>query len=154
MPSVGRMGDMTRAPRFLKMRASKPIGQGKGVRTLSRTQQARLRRLRLDLLEAPWDSEGREIVQAEMEELGLSKERLYIELWNAGWEHSFATMRRWLDPKVPGKPDVDELRLLTAVLAGYSANWPKASNLSSPRTDYSFSPIPRVLEDLRLPIPA
>ena len=105
---------------------------------MSRTKQARLRRLRLDLLEVAWDPEGREIVLSEMDELGLGKERLHIELWNAGWEHSFATMRRWLDPKDPGKPDVDEIRLLTAVLAGYSADWPKASNLSSPESDYTF----------------
>ena len=114
------------------------IRQKEEVGTLSRTQQARLKRLRLDLIEAPWDPKGREIVLAEMEDLGLSKERLHIELWNAGWEHSFATMRRWLDARDPGKPDVDEIRLLTPVLAGYSANWPKASNLSSPQEPYSF----------------
>jgi len=135
---------MTRPFPYFKMRASKPIRRKGEVSTLSRTKQARLRRLRLDLLEVPWEPEGREIVQAEMDELNLKKERLHIELWNAGWEHSFATMRRWLDPKDLGKPDVDEIRLLTAVLAGYSADWSKASNLSSPQGDYSFwfTPLP------------
>ena len=135
---------MTRSLPYFKMRTSKSIRRKGEVGTLSRTKQARLRRLRLDLLEVAWEPEGREIVQAEMDELDLKKERLHIELWNAGWQHSFATMRRWLDPKDSGKPDVDEIRLLTAVLAGYSADWPKASNLSSPQGDYTFwfQPLP------------
>ena len=146
-PGVGRKGDMTTPNGVYRFGTPIPIRQNKEVGTLSRTKQARLRRLRLDLVEVPWNPEGRDIVRSEMDEIGLTFERLHIALFQAGWHHSYATMRRWLDLKDPSKPDVDEIALLTGVLAGYSADWPKASNLSSPESDYTFWAE-------RIPIPA
>ena len=107
----------------------------------------------LQLLEAPWHPDGREYVIEKMDELGLKQDDLFVALRNAEWKGSYSTLKRWLR-ETPYKPDGDELWLLVVVLAGYSANWPKASNLSSPQEAYSFWPIPRANEDLRLPIPA
>ena len=136
------MGDMTRPFRYFKMRTSKPIRRKGEVSTLSRTKQARLRRLRLDLLEVPWEPEGRAIVWAEMDNLGLKSDKLYVELVNAGWTQSYSTLGRWL--RGQSEPSATELGLLTSVLAGYPADWPKASNLSSPEEAYSFwfQPLP------------
>lgn len=110
-----------------------------------------MRRLRLDLLEVPWDPDGREIVRAEMDSLGMTQDILARELWNAGWGQSYSTLGRWL--RGQSEPSTTELGLLTAVLASYSGNWPKASNLSSPPLPYSFwiSPGDR---GLRLPTAA
>jgi hypothetical protein len=114
--------------------------------------EERRRRLRLDLLEVPWDPEGREIVRAEMDSLEMTLDILFVELRAAGWNQSYSTLGRWL--RGQSEPSATELGLLTGVLAGYSANWPKARNLSSPQEAYSFWPTPRADEDLRLPIPA
>jgi hypothetical protein len=122
---------------------------------MPRSRVEELRQLRLDLLEVPWDPNGREIVLAEMDRLGLSSDRLYVRLVNAGWEQSYSTLGRWL--RGQSEPSATELGLLTEVLLNYPdnwPNWPKASNLSSPQEPYSFWPIPRVGEDIRLPIPA
>ena len=64
------------------------------------------------------------------------------ELRLAGWRQSYTTVGRWL--RGESEPSIAELRLLTAVLSGYSADWPKASNLSSPEEAYSFwfTPLP------------
>ena len=98
--------------------------------------EERRRRLRLDLLEVPWDPEGREIVRAEMDSLEMTLDILFVELRAAGWNQSYSTLGRWL--RGQSEPSATELGLLTGVLAGYSANWPKASNLSSPQEGYSF----------------
>lgn len=112
--------------------------------------EERRKRLRLDLLEVAWDPEGRKIVRAEMDDLGMTQDALFAELWAVGWRQSYSTLGRWL--RGQSEPSATELGLLTGVLAGYSANWPKASNLSSPQEAYPFSPIPRILKDLRLPV--
>ena len=74
-----------------------------------------LLRLRIRLLEVPWDPDGREIVEAEMDRLLISRDDLFVGLRNAGWTQSSSTVGRWL--RGQGVPDVDELRLLTKVLA-------------------------------------
>ena len=109
----------------------------------SRVEERR-RRLRLDLLEVPWD-QGREIVRSEMDDLGMTLDILFVELKLVGWNQSYSTLGRWL--RGQSEPSATELGLLTSVLAGYSADWPKASNLSSPESDYSFWAE-------RIPIPA
>ena len=81
--------------------------------------EERRRRLRLDLLEVPWDPDGREIVQAEMDELGITRDILYVELRMAGWNQSHTTLGRWL--RGQSEPSTTELGLLTSVLAEYSA---------------------------------
>jgi hypothetical protein len=98
--------------------------------------EERRRRLRLDLLEVPWEPEGREIVRSEMDGLGMTLDILFVELKLVGWNQSYSTLGRWL--RGQSEPSATELGLLTGVLAGYSADWPKASNLSSPQGDYTF----------------
>ena len=98
--------------------------------------EARRQRLRLDLLEVAWDPRGREIVRAEMDNLGMTNDILFAEMWAAGWRQSYSTLGRWL--RGQSEPSATELGMLTAVLAGYSADWSKASNLSSPDSAYSF----------------
>jgi len=113
------------------------------VGTLSRSKiEERRRRLRLDLLEVAWDPEGRAIVRAEMDDLGMTQDALFAELWAVGWRQSYSTLGRWL--RGQSEPSATELGLLTAVLADYSGNWSKASNLSSPQEAYSFwfTPLP------------
>ena len=110
----------------------------------SRVEERR-RRLRLDLLEVPWEPEGREIVRSEMDSLGMTLDILFVELKLVGWNQSYSTLGRWL--RGQSEPSATELGLLTSVLAGYSADWPKASNLSSPESDYTFWAE-------RIPIPA
>ena len=97
----------------------------------------------LQLLEARWDPDGREYVLEKMGELDLKQDDLFVELRNEGWKGSSSTLKRWLRD-TPYKPDGDELWMLVVVLAGYSGNWPKASNLSSPEEAYSFwfQPLP------------
>jgi len=115
------------------------IRQNKEVGTLSRSKVEEMRRrLRLDLLEVSWDPEGREIVRAEMDGLDMTLDILFVELRAAGWNQSYSTLGRWL--RGQSEPSATELGLLTGVLAGYSADWPKASNLSSPQAAYSFWP--------------
>jgi hypothetical protein len=110
---------------------------GMEVRKLSRSKiEERRRRLRLDLLEVPWDPDGRGIVRAEMDELGMTQDALFAGLWSVGWRQSYSTLGRWL--RGQSEPSATELGLLTGILAEYSADWPKASNLSSPQSDYSF----------------
>jgi hypothetical protein len=81
--------------------------------------EERRRQLRLDLLEVPWDPDGREIVRAEMEEVGMTNDILAREMWGAGWGQSYSTLGRWL--RGQSEPSATELGLLTAVLAGYAA---------------------------------
>jgi len=80
--------------------------------------EERRRKLRLDLLEVPW-SEGREIVRAEMESIGMTNDDLFHELRLVGWTQSYSTLGRWL--RGTSEPSATELGLLTAVLAGYSS---------------------------------
>ena len=93
-------------------------------------QEERMRRLRLDLLEVPWDPEGREIVRAEMDALGVTNDTLFAELWAAGWRQSHSTMGRWL--RGQSEPSVTELGLLTAVLASYDGGGAIPGFLNSP----------------------
>ena len=51
----------------------------------SRVEERR-RRLRLDLLEVPWD-QGREIVRSEMDDLGMTLDILFVELRAAFASH-------------------------------------------------------------------
>jgi len=97
----------------------------------------------LHLLRVPWDSAGRDYVLERMERLAMSQDDLFYEMRVQGWTGSSSTLKRWLRD-TPYKPDGDELWMLVVVLAGYSGNWPKASNLSSPQEAYSFwfTPLP------------
>jgi len=95
----------------------------------SRVEERR-RRLRLDLLEVPWDPEGREIVRAEMDGLGMTLDILFVELRAAGWEQSYSTLGRWL--RGQSEPSTTELGLLTAVLAEYSADGANPGFLNYP----------------------
>ena len=74
--------------------------------------EERRRKLRLDLLEVAWDPDGREIVQSEMDEIGLSRDSLFVEMRAAGWDQSHTTLGRWL--RGQSEPSATELGLLTA----------------------------------------
>ena len=81
------------------------------------------------------------------EAAGLSREQVAVYMGK-----SVSSVVRWeTNQKVP---TIMEARRFALVLkkGGAIGNWPKASNLSSPQEAYSFQPIPRVLEGLRLPV--
>jgi len=109
-----------------------PIGwerKGWGEMARSRVEERR-RRLRLDLLEVPWDPEGREIVRAEMDSLGMTLDILFVELRAAGWSQSYSTLGRWL--RGQSEPSTTELGLLTGVLAEYPAGGANPGLLNYP----------------------
>jgi hypothetical protein len=82
-------------------------------------RRRRVEELRLAILDVPWDPDGREIVLAEMDGLGMTLDSLFVELRAAGWNHSYSTAGRWL--RGQSEPSATDLGLLTAVLGALRA---------------------------------
>jgi transcriptional regulator with XRE-family HTH domain len=84
------------------------------------------------------------------EAAGLSREQVAVYMGK-----SVSSLVRWeTNQKVPTIMEARRFALVLKRGGAIPSNWPKARNLSSPQGAYSFWPIPRADEDIRLPIPA